>query len=77
MTPPPTPIEAALRREAASALEAALAGLAEDDREIVAFVYLGGMQVKDAAAAVGITPDAARARLHRALERLRARLRRV
>jgi RNA polymerase sigma-70 factor (ECF subfamily) len=76
MTPPPTPLDAAIRREEASTLEKSLASLSEDDREIIALVYLGEMQVKQAAEAIGLAHDAARARLHRALERLRTHLRR-
>jgi RNA polymerase sigma factor (sigma-70 family) len=44
----------------------ALARLPEDERSVLELVAIDGLAVKDAAAALGIRPGAARVRLHRA-----------
>ncbi|HET7016311.1 MAG TPA: sigma-70 region 4 domain-containing protein [Streptosporangiaceae bacterium] len=51
---------------AARAAYAALAGLADNERAVLELVAVDGLAVKDAAAALGISPGAARIRLHRA-----------
>jgi RNA polymerase sigma factor (sigma-70 family) len=51
-------------------LRAALAGLSESDRELLLLVAWEGLTHAEAAAALGISPVAARSRLHRA--RMRA-----
>jgi len=51
---------------AARAAYAALAALADDERAVLELVAVDGLAVKDAAAALGISPGAARVRLHRA-----------
>lgn len=68
-----------LREEAAPAdadleLRAALAALAERDRELVLLVAWEGFGVAEAGAVLGLRPDAARARYSRARARLRAAL---
>jgi RNA polymerase sigma-70 factor (ECF subfamily) len=60
-------------REAGPFLEA-LAGLAEPDRELLMLIGWEELTPSEAARALGITPFAARTRLHRARRRLRARL---
>jgi RNA polymerase sigma-70 factor (ECF subfamily) len=59
--------------EAGPFLEA-LAGLAEPDRELLMLIGWEELTPTQAARALGITPFAARTRLHRARRRLRARL---
>jgi RNA polymerase sigma-70 factor (ECF subfamily) len=50
-------------------LRAALAGLSESDRELLLLVAWEGLTHAEAAAALGISPVAARSRLHRARKR--------
>jgi RNA polymerase sigma factor (sigma-70 family) len=52
----------------------ALAGLGESDRELLTLIGWEGLTPTQAARALGITPLAARTRLHRARRRLRALL---
>jgi RNA polymerase sigma-70 factor, ECF subfamily len=52
----------------------ALAGLSEADRELLTLIGWEELSPTQAARALGITPFAARTRLHRARRRLRARL---
>lgn len=59
---------------AARTAYAALAGLAEDERAVLELVAIDGLAVKDAAAALGISPGAARVRLHRARRSARSAL---
>ncbi len=59
---------------AARAAHAALAGLADDERAVLELVAVDGLAVKDAAAALGISPGAARVRLHRARRSARSAL---
>jgi RNA polymerase sigma-70 factor (ECF subfamily) len=56
------------------ALDAALAGLEEDDREVFLLREVGGLSYAEIAAACALTPDAVRSRLHRARLSLRAAL---
>lgn len=51
----------------------ALAGLPEADRTLVELIDLSGLRPREAAAALGLSPGAARMRLLRARARLRAR----
>jgi RNA polymerase sigma factor (sigma-70 family) len=55
-------------------LLAALAGLGEADRELLMLIGWEELSPTEAARALGISPLAARTRLHRARRRLRARL---
>lgn len=56
------------------ALEAALAGLREPDREVLMLVYWDGLSSAEAAAAMKTTPAAVRVRLLRARRRLASTL---
>lgn len=53
-------------------LDAALASLNAQDRRAIALRYFQQMSLKEVAAATGVSMDAARQRVHRATERLRA-----
>jgi RNA polymerase sigma factor (sigma-70 family) len=53
-------------------LEPAMAELAEDDRDALVLRYLENRTLRDVGAELGISEDAARMRVNRALERLRA-----
>jgi RNA polymerase sigma-70 factor (ECF subfamily) len=57
-----------------SAGHAALAGLSEADREAIALIAWDGLTTTQAAAVLGISPVAFRARLSRARKRLRKQL---
>jgi RNA polymerase sigma-70 factor (ECF subfamily) len=59
---------------AGGAVLEALAGLGEADRELLTLIGWEELTPTQAARALGITPFAARTRLHRARRRLRARL---
>ncbi|HXG11532.1 MAG TPA: sigma-70 family RNA polymerase sigma factor [Gemmataceae bacterium] len=69
-----TPATAALRRELQRQLEAALAALDEDDREIVLMRHYEHLSNQEVAAVLGLTEAAASMRHLRALRRLRALL---
>jgi RNA polymerase sigma-70 factor (ECF subfamily) len=56
------------------ALDAALATLSKDDREVFLLKEVAGLSYADIAAACGLTPDAVRSRLHRARLALRREL---
>lgn len=62
------------RAREASAIAEALAGLGEADRELLMLIGWEELAPAEAAKALGISPLAARTRLHRARRRLRARL---
>jgi RNA polymerase sigma-70 factor (ECF subfamily) len=67
--------EPALEHDRASrALQAALATLAERDREILTLTAREGLTPKEVAAVVGIPANVVRVRLHRARARLAGRL---
>ena len=55
-------------------LEAALAGLTDEDREIFLLREIAGLSYAEIAAVCAITPDAVRSRIHRARLALRAAL---
>ncbi len=55
-------------------LDAALATLGDDDREIFLLKEVGGLAYAEISAACGLTPDAVRSRLHRARLALRKQL---
>jgi RNA polymerase sigma-70 factor (ECF subfamily) len=63
-----------LRQEEADRVRAALAQLAEGDREVLVLRYLEGLSNPDIAAALGISEGAVKMRHLRALERLRGLL---
>lgn len=58
----------------ARALREALAGLGEDDQELLRLIAWDGLSPAQAATTLGCSPEAARTRLHRARKRLAARL---
>jgi RNA polymerase sigma factor (sigma-70 family) len=62
------------RTQERSAFLEALAGLREADRELLMLIGWEELTPTEAALALGISPRAARTRLHRARRRLRARL---
>ena len=70
----PSPELAVLEGEASREVHAALAGLGEDERRVVACRYLLGMSEAETAAALGIPAGTAKSRLHRGLRRMRATL---
>jgi RNA polymerase sigma-70 factor (ECF subfamily) len=61
-------------RAAAADLNAAIARLADDDREVFLMRELGGLSYAEIAEACRLTPDAVRSRLHRTRQALRASL---
>ena len=61
-------------RPAVVDLNAAIAGLSDDDREVFLMRELGGLSYEEIADASGFTPDAVRSRLHRTRLTLRAAL---
>lgn len=67
--PPPTPLE-----PPDPALHAALAGLPELDRSLLALIAWEGLTPAQAATVLGLRPATARVRLHRARTRLREAL---
>ena len=60
-----------------SGLRAALARLSERDREIIALTAWDGLTASQAGAVIGVSPQAAAVRLHRARARLAAALERA
>jgi RNA polymerase sigma-70 factor, ECF subfamily len=67
-----TPASAAIHQELQRRLEAALAQLAEDDRDIILMRHHEQLSNQDVAAALGLTEAAASMRYLRALRKLRA-----
>ncbi len=72
--PGPSPEVHASDRELATALAAALDGLADDYREVIVLRDVEGLTAPEAAASLGISVDALKSRLHRARESLRLAL---
>lgn len=60
--------------EAEQEVAALLARVSDDDRQVLRQAVLRGLSGRELALALGTTPGAARVRLHRALNRLRAAL---
>lgn len=71
----PGPFDAAAERDTRRELEAALAVLPLDQREVLLLCTVSGFEPTEAAAVLGISPEAARQRLSRARARMRERLR--
>jgi RNA polymerase sigma-70 factor (ECF subfamily) len=69
-----SPFEAAARGELERRLEAALARLSLDDRELLLLVGREGLTPSEAAGVLALPPVTVRARLHRARERLAAEM---
>jgi RNA polymerase sigma-70 factor (ECF subfamily) len=74
LAPGPSPSEGAQRRELCARVQAALARLAERDREVLVLRYLEQMSTAEIAAVLGTTAGAVKVRHLRALERLRGLL---
>ena len=70
----PTPEE--VWKEAAPCIDSAMEQLSATDRTVVLLRYFHGRSLRELAAALGLSEDAAKKRVHRALERLRKILRR-
>lgn len=73
--PAPSPEGDLQRRQLSEWLGDALDSLSDEHREVIALRDIEGLSAKDAAAALGISVDALKSRLHRAREALRATLR--
>jgi RNA polymerase sigma-70 factor (ECF subfamily) len=73
-TPLPDPVALSEGRAGGRDLREALGRLSPDDRELVTLVAWEGLTPAEAAASLGLTPGAARVRLHRARTRLRTEL---
>jgi RNA polymerase sigma-70 factor (ECF subfamily) len=72
--PDPGPSEAARRVEQRSRVRAALAGLPGPDREVLTLRYLEELSAAEVGIVLGVTEAAAKKRVLRAVERLRAAL---
>ena len=70
----PSPSQMAAANEFEAKVSRAVAGLPDDDREVLLMRHADGLPFPDAAALLGITPAAARKRFGRALIRLQAAL---
>ena len=69
-----SPFERTAGNELERRIEAALAGLSVDAREVLLLVGVEGMTPSEAAAVCGVTPEAMRQRLKRARAQLSRRL---
>ena len=70
----PGPAQALQSRQQQAQLQAALRRLSPDDRSVLALAYVHELTLADVARIEGCSAAAAKARLHRARERLRAAL---
>lgn len=75
--PAPSPEARTAERELGATLARALDALPDDYREVIALRDVEGLSAPEAAAALGISVDALKSRLHRAREALRTALRPV
>lgn len=73
--PAPTPEARAAGQELVAALSSALDGLPDDYREVILLRDVEGLTAAETAAALEVSVDAVKSRLHRAREALRAALR--
>jgi RNA polymerase sigma-70 factor (ECF subfamily) len=71
-----TPSQSAARREAAAAIQIAVAGLPDDQRNAIRLRYLDGKSVHEAAEEMQRSPGAVKGLIHRARQALRDSLRR-
>jgi RNA polymerase sigma-70 factor (ECF subfamily) len=71
------PIRETLAAEERDAVRNAVSALPEPYREVVALRFFGDLSLADIAAATGRPPGTVKAQLHRGLQRLRGRLKRV
>src|SRR5665213_873470 len=72
--PAQSPEQAVMRRELARVMEAAIRGLPETFRPVFVLREIEGLNVTETAAALAITEQTVRTRLHRAKQRLQAAL---
>jgi RNA polymerase sigma-70 factor (ECF subfamily) len=68
------PLRRLVREELQARVRAALAGLTEEDRDILLMRHAEQLRVGEIAALLNITERAAKSRIRRALERLRQQL---
>jgi len=68
------PLERAMARQSSARVEAALGALSPLDREVLTLRFEDELALPELAATLGVPLPTAKARLYRALERLRARL---
>jgi len=68
------PLERAMARQSSARVEAALGALSALDREVLTLRFEDELALPELAATLGVPLPTAKARLYRALERLRARL---
>jgi RNA polymerase sigma-70 factor (ECF subfamily) len=68
------PLERAMARQSAVRVEAALGGLGPLDREVLSLRFEDELELPELATTLGVPLPTAKARLYRALERLRGRL---
>ncbi len=68
------PLQQAMARQSAARVEAALGGLGPLDREVLSLRFEDELELPQLAATLGVPLPTAKARLYRALERLRAKL---
>lgn len=73
----PSPEAQVADQELAAALSTALDGLSDEHREVILLRDVEGLTAPEAAAALGVSVDATKSRLHRAREALRLALRPV
>jgi RNA polymerase sigma-70 factor (ECF subfamily) len=66
--------EKALREEASAHVRDAVAALKAQDREVIVLFYLEELPVREIAALLGVSNNVVEVRLHRARERLKAKL---
>jgi RNA polymerase sigma factor (sigma-70 family) len=70
----PTPEDVAITDADSRAVLAALAGLADRDRDVISCRYFAGLSERDTAEVLGCKTGTVKSRLNRALERLRVAL---
>jgi RNA polymerase sigma-70 factor, ECF subfamily len=68
----PSPGQTAENMEQCDRVQAAIAGLPQPIREVVALHYVAGLTLRQTAAAMGISPSTAKSRLNTALNKLRS-----
>jgi RNA polymerase sigma-70 factor (ECF subfamily) len=68
------PLEHAMARQSTSRVEQALSGLRPLDREVLSLRFEDELELPELAATLGVPVPTAKARLYRALERLRGTL---
>lgn len=72
----PTPFDAAVQRQALASIEAALATLDPEKREVFALYELEGMTMAETASALSVPENTGLSRLYAAREEIRAHIRR-